>query len=420
MKKYLIKGGKPLRGEVKVSGAKNAALPAISATLLAKGTYRLKNVPRVRDVFVMLSILEYLGAKWEFEKDILKIDTSGIFKTEVPYELAHQMRASILFLGALAGGMGEGRVPMPGGCAIGKRPVDFHLKGLSLLGAEVILDHGDLVIKAPKLKGATLILDFPSVTTTENLLMASVVSEGETVIKNAAREPEVVFLGEMLKKMGAEIKGLGEDTIYIKGKKRLKSVEIEIIPDRIEAGTFMVIPGLFEEGEIIVKNIPVHYLETPIQKLVEIGLKIEKVDKETLKIKRVGALKSTKIFTSPFPGFPTDLQPQFAVLLTQAEGISIITENLFENRFLYVFELNRMGADIKVENRTAIIRGPTSLEGSPVKATDLRAGAALVLAGLCAKNTTTIYNVELIERGYENLIDKLKNLGAEITLESKK
>lgn len=418
IKKYVIKGGKPLKGEVKVSGAKNAALPAIAATLLAKGTYILKNVPKVRDVWVMLKILEHLGAKWEFEKEFLKIDTSPINKVEVPYELAHQMRASILFLGSLLGGMGEGRVPLPGGCAIGKRPVDFHLKGLSLLGAEVTLDHGDLVIKAKKLKGTTILLDFPSVTTTENLLMAAVLSEGETIIKNAAREPEVVFLGEMLKKMGAEIKGLGEDTIYVKGKKKLKPVEVEIISDRIEAGTFMVIPGLFEEGEIIIKNIPFYYLETPIQKLKEIGLKVEKIDKEILRIKKEGSLKSTQIITSPFPGFPTDLQPQFTVLLTQAQGISIINENLFENRFLYVFELNRMGADIKVENRTAIIKGPTSLEGSPVKATDLRAGAALVLAGLCAKNTTIIYNVELIERGYENLIEKLKNLGAEITFET--
>lgn len=420
IKRYLIRGGKPLKGEVKVSGAKNASLPAIAATLLAKGFYKLKNVPKVRDVFVMLNILEYLGAKWAFDKETLKIDTSTISKTEVPYELAHQMRASILFLGALAGGLGEGRVPLPGGCAIGKRPVDFHLKGLSLLGAEVSLDHGDLIIKAKKLKGTTIILDFPSVTTTENLLMASVLSEGETIIKNAAKEPEVVFLGEMLKKMGAEIKGLGEDTIYVKGKKKLKPVEIEVIPDRIEAGTFMVIPGLFEEGEIIVKNIPFHYLETPIQKLVEIGLKVERIDKEILKVKKKGNLKNTQIFTSPFPGFPTDLQPQFAVLLTQAQGISVINETLFENRFLYVFELNRMGADIKVENRTAIIKGPTPLEGSPVRATDLRAGAALVLAGLCAKNTTTVYNVELIERGYENLVEKLKNLGAEIVLESGK
>ncbi len=413
-RKYIIRKKIPLKGEIEVSGSKNAALPAICATLLAPGTYRLKKVPKVRDVLNMLKIMEYLGANYRFKKDYLEINTSGINSASVPYELASQMRASILFLGALTGAFRKAQVPLPGGCAIGKRPVDFHIKGLSQLGGEVSLEKGNIVVKTKALKGDTIVLDFPSVTATENLMMAGSLAEGETIIKNAAKEPEVVFLGEMLKKMGAEIKGLGEDTIYIKGKKKLKPVEIEIIPDRIEAGTFIVLAALNEENEITVKNIKKSHLETPILKLQEIGIILEDVDKNSVKVKREKELNPTKIVTAPYPGFPTDLQPIFAVLLTQANGISFITENLFENRFLYVFELNRMGAGIKVEDRTAIINGPLSLSGSPVKATDLRAGAALVLAGLIAENTTTVYNVKLIERGYENLIEKLSALGADI------
>ena len=415
-RRYIIKGQKVLKGEIEVSGAKNASLPAISATLLAPGVYKLRKVPKARDVFCMLKILEHLGATYRFEKNSLKIDTTGVNKVSVPYELASQIRASVLFLGSLVGTFREAEVPLPGGCAIGKRPIDLHLKGLSQLGAEIHLNHGNLEVKASKLQGCEIVLDFPSVTATENLMMAASLAEGETIIKNAAREPEVFFLGEMLKKMGVEIKGHGKDTIYIKGKKKLNPVNIEIIPDRIETGTYLVLGGLLEENEIVVKNVNKNYLETPILKLQEIGITLKKVDKKAYLVKRNKKLKATKIITAPYPGFPTDLQPIFAVLLTQAEGISFIIENLFENRFLYVFELNRMGADIKVEERTAIIKGPTSLVGSPVKATDLRAGAALVLAGLCAENTTTIYNVELIERGYDDIVGKLSKVGAEIRI----
>ncbi|MCU4138684.1 MAG: UDP-N-acetylglucosamine enolpyruvyl transferase [Thermodesulfobacteria bacterium] len=413
-RKYVIRGKKPLKGEIEVSGAKNASLPAICATLLAPGVYKLKKVPKVRDVFCMLKIMKYLGAIYEFKKDYLKIDTTKVNKFSVPYELASQMRASILFLGALVGAFKKAEVPLPGGCAIGKRPVDFHIKGISQLGANINLERGNLIVKTKKLKGTEIILDFPSVTATENLMMAGCLAEGETIIKNAAKEPEVVFLGNMLKKMGAEIRGIGEDTIYIKRKKKLKPVNIEIIPDRIEAGTYLVLGALLEENEVIVKNINKIHLKTPILKLQEIGITLEEVDKNAFRVKRKKIINPIKIITAPYPGFPTDLQPFFAVLLTQAKGVSFITENLFENRFLYVFELNRMGAEIKVEDRTAIIKGPTLLMGSPVKATDLRAGAALVLAGLCAENTTTIYNVELIERGYENLIEKLSGIGADI------
>lgn len=416
-RKYVIRGGKVLKGEIRVNGAKNAALPAIAATLLAQGTFKLKRVPEVRDVFCMLEILKYLGAECNFTKNVLIIDTSKIHRVNVPYELASQIRASVLFLGALVASKREAEVPLPGGCAIGKRPVDLHIKGLSQLGAEISLKHGNLTVKARKLTGCEVVLDFPSVTATENILMAAALSEGETIIKNAAREPEVVFLAEMLKKMGAQIKGEGTDTIHIKGKKNLKPIEAEIIPDRVEAGTFLVLGSLFEENEVVVKNLEISDLETPILKLREIGVELERVDKKAYLIRRKSKLNPTKIVTAPYPGFPTDLQPIFAVLLTQAEGISFIVENLFENRFLYVFELNRMGANIEVKDRTAIINGPTRLTGSPVKATDLRAGAALLLAGLCAENTTTLYNVHLIERGYENLVERLRPLGAEIKVE---
>ncbi len=416
-RKYIVKGQKPLKGEIEVSGAKNAVLPAISATLLAPGIYKLKKVPKVRDVFCMLKILKHLGADFNFEKDELKINTQNINDVSVPYELASQIRASVLFLGSLVSAFGEAEVPLPGGCKIGKRPIDFHEKGLTLMGADIKLKHGNLIVKSNKLKGCEIVLDFPSVTATENLMMAATLAEGETVIKNAAKEPEVVFLGEMLKKMGADIKGYGKDTIYIRGKKKLKPVNIEIIPDRIEAGTYLVLGALLEENEVVVKNVKKEYLETPLLKLQEIGINIKEIDKKSILVKRKKFLNSCKIITAPYPGFPTDLQPIFAVLLTQAQGLSFITENLFENRFLYVYELNRMGANIKVEDRTAIITGPTPLAGSPVKATDLRAGAALILAGLCAENTTTIYNVELIERGYENIIEKLSKLGADIKIE---
>ncbi|MFN3921174.1 MAG: UDP-N-acetylglucosamine 1-carboxyvinyltransferase [Caldimicrobium sp.] len=412
-KHYIIRGGKPLKGKIKVRGAKNAVLPALACTLLARGEYVFKNVPNVRDVLCMLKILEHLGATYSFKESTIKINTSNIRTTQIPYELASQIRASILFLGPLVASFGEAVVPLPGGCAIGKRPVNFHEKGLSLLSAEITLDHGNLVAKAKKLKGTEIMLDFPSVTATENLLMAASLAEGESVIKNAAKEPEVVFLAEMLTKMGAEIKGAGEDTIYIKGKKRLKPVKMEIIPDRIEGGTFLILSALFPENEVIVENLPINYLETPLLKLKEMGVRVEKVSNSVFMAKRE-KIKPIEIITAPYPGFATDLQPLFCVLLTQAEGISLIKENLFENRFLYALELNRLGAKITIEEKTAIITGPTPLTGSPVKATDLRGGAALVLAGLLAENTTTIYNAELIERGYEDLPKRIKSLGGDI------
>lgn len=418
-RRYLIRGGTPLRGEIEVLGAKNAVLPALACTLLAKGEYCLKNVPKVRDVFCMLRILSHLGGKYQFEGSNLFIDTSSICRVDIPYELASQIRASILFLGSLTTAYGEAVVPLPGGCAIGKRPINFHEKGLRELSAEITLDHGNLIAKAKRLKGAEIVLDFPSVTATENLMMASSLAEGETIIKNAAREPEVVFLAEMLKAMGADIRGAGEDTIYIRGKKKLKPVKIEIIPDRIEAGTFLILGALFPENEIVIKNFPLEYLETPIKKFIEMGGNIKILGKGKIKVQRSKRLSPLEINTAPYPGFPTDLQPIFAALLTQAEGVSVIRENLFENRFLYAMELNRLGAKIHIEDRIAIISGPTKLTGSPVKATDLRAGAALLLAGLLAENTTTLYSAELVERGYENLPERINKLGGSIIVEDK-
>ncbi len=412
---YEIKGGYPLEGEVTVSGAKNAALPAIAATVIVGGEYFLKKVPRVKDVFCMLKIVEYLGGRWSFEKDGLYVDTRELNKEDVPYELASQIRASILFLGALVSRFRRAVVPLPGGCKIGKRPVNFHIDGLKKLGAKIVLSHGNLITTAKRLKPTELVLDFPSVTTTENLLFAASRIEGEVILKNVAQEPEVKFTCEMLKKMGCEIKWLGDNTIVIHGKKNLNSCEIEIIPDRIEAGTFLVLASLSKEFNVGIKNFPINFLETPLLKLKEIGINVD-IKGRVLRIKRKRELKPVNIITQPYPGFPTDLQPFFTVLLTQAKGESKIKETLFENRFLYVYELNRMGAGIEVEDSTARILGVKRLVGSPVKATDLRAGAALTIAGLIAENTTKVYNIELIERGYETFIEKLKALGARITL----
>lgn len=416
-RKYLIKGGNILKGELTIKGAKNAVLPALACTLLAKGEYHFINVPKVRDVFCMLRILEHLGAKSTFEGSTLLVDTSSVNRVDIPYDLASQIRASILFLGALTASFGEAVVPLPGGCAIGRRPINFHEKGLKQLTAEISLDHGNIIARASKLKGAEIILDFPSVTATENLLMAASLAEGETKIKNAAKEPEVVFLAEMLEKMGADIRGAGEDTIVIRGRKRLKPVKMEIIPDRIEAGTFLILSALFPENEVILNNFPANLLEYPILKFQEMGGSIKKLGKNTYQIKRSRDLRPLEIQTAPYPGFPTDLQPIYATLLTQANGISRIKENLFENRFLYAMELNRLGADIMIEERVALIKGPTPLTGSPVRATDLRAGAALILAGLLAENTTTLYEAELVERGYEDLPGRIRAIGGDIKIE---
>lgn len=410
--RYVVKGGSPLQGELVVKGAKNAVLPALSATILSPGVYEFEDVPKVRDVFCMLNILSHLGATWKFAQDKLIVDTTHLNRIDIPYELASQIRASILFLGPLVARFGEAIVPLPGGCQIGKRPVNFHQSGILKLSAEISLDHGNLVAKAKKLRGAEIVLDFPSVTTTENLMMAAALAEGETVLRNVAREPEVVFLARLLKKMGAEVKGEGTDTIIIKGKKRLNPAKSRIILDRIEAGTFLILASLNPDNQVIIKNFPFSYLEAPLLKFQEMGGKIKAKGKDVAIVYPPKSFTPVEIATLPYPGFPTDLQPIFAVALTQADGVSVIKENLFENRFLYALELNRLGANIKIEDRTIFIQGVTPLSGSQVKATDLRAGAALLLAGLIAENTTIIHRAELIERGYEDLPGRLQSLGA--------
>jgi len=417
MRSFLeIEGGFKLSGEIKISGAKNAVLPALAATLLSPGTYRFANVPRVKDLYTMLELLYRLGARW-WEEDILVVDTSGVSAFEAPYELVRLMRASVLVLGPLVARFGKARVALPGGCPIGKRPVDFHLRGLERLGAHLEISHGYIVASAKRgLFGTEILLDLPSVTATENLMMAAVLAKGRTEIRNAAREPEVVFLGEMLSRMGAGIEGLGTERIVIQGGKALSPPpsELKIIPDRIETGTYLVLPGL-TGGELVLSDTEVSFLKAPLEKLREAGLEIEiETDARRILVRAPRRLRPLKVVTAPYPGFPTDLQAQIMVLMTQARGVSLITENLFENRFQHVFELRRMGADIELDGRTAVVKGPVRLQGAEVEASDLRASACLVLAALAAEGLTRVYGLEHLERGYERMAEKLSSVGARI------
>jgi len=416
MRSFLeIEGGFKLSGEIKISGAKNAVLPALAATLLSPGTYRFANVPRVKDLCTMLELLSRLGASWWEEGDILVVDTSGVTAFEAPYELVRLMRASVLVLGPLVARFGKARVALPGGCPIGKRPVDLHLRGLERLGARLEISHGYIVASAKRgLSGAEILLDLPSVTATENLMMAAVLAKGRTEIRNAAREPEVVFLGEMLSRMGAGIEGLGSERIVIHGGKALSPPpsELRIIPDRIETGTYLVLPGL-TGGELVLSDTEVSFLKAPLEKLREAGLEIE-TDARRILVRAPRRLRPIRVVTAPYPGFPTDLQAQIMVLMTQARGVSLITENLFENRFQHVFELRRMGADIELDGRTAVVKGPVRLQGAEVEASDLRASACLVLAALAAEGLTRVYGLEHLERGYERMAEKLSSVGARI------
>ncbi len=408
-----IEGGHKLSGEIKISGAKNAALPALAATILAPGEFLFKNMPWLLDVSTMLELLCRLGAHYDSLDDTLSVDTSVLEHYEASYELVTRMRASILVLGPLLARKGKARVALPGGCDIGKRPVNFHLKGLAALGAKYSLEKGYINVKAPRrLRGAEIIFDFPSVTATENIMMAAVLARGKTIIGNAAREPEVVFLGEMLNLMGAKIKGLGTENIVIEGVKELSPVEITIIPDRIEAGTYLMAPGL-AGGELILTHVNPHHLSTVIAKLREIGLEIEE-DGDKLRSRRKRSLKPTTVRTAPYPGFPTDLQAQIMALLSKASGTSVIVETVFENRFKHAEELRRMGADIVLEGQVAVVRGVKKLQAAPVKATDLRASASLVLAGLGADGVTEIAQINHLKRGYEALTEKLSKVGAKI------
>jgi len=411
MDRITIRGGNPLCGEVVVSGAKNAALPVLAATLLASGRHAVRNVPGLRDITTMKRLLEHLGSEIATTADI-RIDTNNIQSREAPYDLVKTMRASFLVLGPLLARFQKARVSLPGGCAIGVRPVDIHLKALEGMGAAIKIDRGYVKASCRKLKGAKLSFDIPTVGGTENIMMAATLAEGTTTIVNAAREPEVVELAQALKKMGAHIAGEGTDTIIIEGVKELKPLRHTMMPDRIEAGTFMVAAGI-TGGDITIKNCPLQYMGSVTEKLREAGLVIEE-HKHKARISANGSLRPVEVKTLPYPGFPTDMQAQIMALCALTPGTSVIRETIFENRFTHVAELERMGADIRVEQDSAIITGVAKLRGAPVMATDLRASASLILAGLAAEGTTTVSRVYHLDRGYENLELKLQKLGADI------
>ncbi|MCX5895151.1 MAG: UDP-N-acetylglucosamine 1-carboxyvinyltransferase [Proteobacteria bacterium] len=411
MDRIIIRGGNPLHGEVTVSGAKNAALPLLAATLLASGQHSIAGVPKLRDITTMRALLEHLGCETTFTDDFC-INTKNIQSNEAPYRMVKTMRASFLVLGPLLARFHRARVSLPGGCAIGVRPVDIHLKALETMGVSIAIDMGYVNASCKKLKGARLSFDIPTVGGTENVMMAASLADGVTTIVNAAREPEIVELAQALKKMGARISGEGSDTITIEGVKELNPLVHTLMPDRIEAGTFMVAAGI-TGGDITIKNCPLQYMESVVEKLREAGLSIEEC-RDTARVRRNDSLIPVEVKTLPYPGFPTDMQAQIMALATRAPGSSVIRETIFENRFTHVAELERMGADIRVEQDSAIVTGVDRLRGAPVMATDLRASASLVLAGLAAEGTTTVSRVYHLDRGYENLEIKLRSMGADI------
>jgi len=402
-----------LKGKVKISGAKNAVLPAITASLLTKEKVRLKNVPLVKDVFTILTVMKELGANYSMRKNSLAIQAKKIKSAEASYELVSAMRASILVLGPLLARYGKALVALPGGCAIGSRPIDLHIHGLEKLGAQISLEHGYIKAETKRLHGAEIEFEKKSVGATENLIMAASVAQGDTVLKNCSLEPEVSDLCELLVKMGAKIDGIGQENMRIKGVKELGGATHDIIPDRIEAGTFLVASAL-TRGNIVITHVRPHHLDTIIEKLRYSGAKIEQLNNHSLRVIGSEEIRSQDVTTSPYPGFPTDMQAQFIVLMTQASGISIITETIFDRRFTHINELLRLGANIEVSGDKAIVRGKTLLSGAETLASDLRASASLVLAGLIANGETMVNDVEHLDRGYEKLEGKLKSLGAHI------
>ena len=402
-----------LKGKVKISGAKNAVLPAITASLLTREKVRLKNVPLVKDVFTILTVMKELGANYSKRKNTLSIQAKKIKSAEASYELVSAMRASILVLGPLLARYGKAIVALPGGCAIGSRPIDLHIHGLEKLGATISLEHGYIKAEAKKLHGAEVEFEKKSVGGTENLIMAASLAQGETVLKNCSLEPEVSGLCELLVKMGAKVDGIGQETIRIKGVKELSGATHDIIPDRIAAGTFLVASAL-TRGNIVLTHVQPHHLDTIIEKLRYSGAKIEQLNNHSLRVIGSQDIRSQDVTTSPYPGFPTDMQAQFIVLMTQASGTSIITETIFDRRFTHINELLRLGANIEVSGDKAIVRGKTPLSGAETLASDLRASASLVLAGLIANGETIVNEVEHLDRGYEKLEGKLKSLGAHI------
>ena len=415
MEKLIVKGGNRLVGAVKTSGAKNAVLPIIAASILGTTPSHLDEVPMLEDVHTISEVLKCLGLSVECspEKNVLDIDSTEITSYEAPYELVRTMRASFLVMGPLLARIGKARISMPGGCAIGARPIDIHLKGFEALGVKIEQGHGYIEASAPEgLKGTSIYFDFPSVGATENIMMAASLAEGTTILENAAEEPEIVDLANYLNKMGAKIRGAGTDTIRIEGVEKLHGADYTIIPDRIEAGTYMIAAAM-TGGDIVVENVLPEHQKPLIAKLREAGAVVEE-DIDKVRVIGKNPLKAVSIKTLPYPGFPTDMQAQMMAMMVIAEGRSKVTETVFENRFMHVVELNRMGAQISTEGRSAVIDGPCKLTGCDVRATDLRAGAAMILAGLVAEGTTRIGDLNHIDRGYENIVAKLKNLGADI------
>ena len=413
MEKYVISGGVSLKGEVEISGAKNAAVAIIPATILSDGPCVIENIPSISDVSMIIRILYEMGAQVRMiNKSTIEIDTTRITNPVVPYEMVRHMRASYYLLGALLGKFKNARVAMPGGCDFGVRPIDQHLKGFKSLGADYEIDHGMIDVHAESLIGSQIYFDMVTVGATINVMLAAVRAEGLTIIENAAKEPHIVDLANFLNSMGADIMGAGTDVIKIRGVSHLKGATYSIIPDQIEAGTYMA-AAVATKGDILVKNVIPKHLESITAKLEKIGAEIEEFD-DSIRVSMHGDIQKSSVKTMPHPGFPTDMQPQVTALLTLAEGTSIVTEGVWDNRFRYVDELRRMGADISVDGKVAVVEGTGHLTGAPVKATDLRAGAALIIAALAADGTTEIEDIYHIERGYEDIEKKLRTRGANI------
>lgn len=413
MSKIIVEKSPPLKGSVRISGAKNSVLPILAATLLSSGNCILEDIPDLKDVDVICEVLAALGADVKrTTRGRIEVNSAIIDNYEAPYNLVRKMRASFLVMGPLLARMGKTRISLPGGCAIGTRPIDLHLKGLAALGAEINVGHGYVEASVKELKGDKIYLDFPSVGATENIMMAATLAKGETVIENAAEEPEIVDLANFLNKMGANIKGAGTNTIRIKGVDTLNGAKHSVIPDRIEAGTYMVAAAI-TGGDVTIENVLTSHIKPIIAKLKEAGVEVIE-DGDKVRVIGSKEIKAVDVKTLPYPGFPTDMQAQFMALMSISKGTSIIIETVFENRFMHIDELKRMGANIKIEGRSAVIQGTNKLMGAPVKATDLRAGAALILAGLIAEGTTEIGNTYHIYRGYANIEEKFRKLGAKI------
>lgn len=413
MERIVVEKSPALKGRVRISGAKNAALPILAACLLGTEDIYLEEVPELQDVHIMCELLESLGSTVEkLGKGKLKINSSGLHEYRTPFELMNKMRASFLVMGPLLARLGKTENSLPGGCSIGARPIDYHLKGFRALGAQIQEDIGNITASCDRLKGDKIYLDFPSVGATENIMMAAVLAEGETVIENAAKEPEIVDLSNFLRKLGAKVTGAGTSTIRIDGVEKLGGARHAIIPDRIEAGTFMVAAAI-TGGDVLVENVITSHIKPVIAKLKESGCEIIE-EGENVRVKGVAIPETIDIKTLPYPGFPTDMQAQFMAYMTQCKGSNVTIETVFENRFMHVDEFKKMGADIKIDGRSAVVVGPKRLKGTSVKASDLRAGAALILVGLVAEGKTTIRDIYHIDRGYEDIEEKFRGLGANV------